>query len=113
MPARIDTIRGATAGILAAAALTLFSAPSFAQSGCPDKAEQATAPTPAGSADGSGTDPGATGSTGWTGGTGGSNIGTTPSGPAPGSQMEHPKTAQGVNPVPTPADPNSGPKPSC
>lgn len=47
----------------------------------------------------SGTSPGTAGSTGWTGGTGGSYIGTTPKGPTPNSQSDHPATASGLDPM--------------
>lgn len=108
--------RAAIEIILALAALLALAAPAVGQTQtrCDASKTQAGEPaTPPGPGDASGSNPGSTGSTGWTGGTGGSNIGTSPHAPTPGSPNVHPETAQGVNPVPSPADPTSGPKPSC
>jgi hypothetical protein len=108
--------RAAIEIMLAIAALLALAAPAVGQTHtrCDASKAQASGPaTPPGPSDASGSDPGSAGSTGWTGGTGGSNIGTSPHAPTSGSPTQHPETAQGVNPVPTPADPASGPKPSC
>jgi hypothetical protein len=102
--------------MLALAPLLALAFPVAGQSptGCSaNKAQPSQAATPPDPGDGSGTNPGSTGSTGWSGGLGGSNIGTSPHAPTSGSPNEHSKTAEGVNPVQTPADPKSGPRPDC
>jgi hypothetical protein len=103
MHARSDRNRAAVT-LLTIAALAAGVTGGYAQSSDPtgrngcEVADAETPATPPAEGPDAGTSPGGDGSTGWTGGTGGSNIGTTPSGPTPGSPTEHPETASGLDP---------------
>lgn len=75
----------------------LAQSPPAPSTDCPALAKKA--PTPSETGPSSGTVPGNAGSTGWSGGMGGTHMDTTPSGPAPGSEQQHPPTAQGLDPT--------------
>lgn len=86
-----------TALALSGAVLAQGGPPPAAKTECMPQPPR-TAETPPTPGPGSGTAPGNSGSTGWTGGMGGSTTGTSPHAPTPGSETQHPATAQGLDP---------------
>ena len=102
-------LKCAVAMVAAPWAAFLAASVAFAQAPAPSKdcaAPERQASTPSEEGPSSGTKPGNAGSTGWSGGIGGTHMDTTPSGPRPGSEQQHPPTAQGLDPIkPRPENP--------